>query len=1086
MIISSFTTNTFTGDVGATEFVFTDISTGPNPVIKRLWDFGDGSTLYDLSAATHTYNYPGVYSVRLQVTDTYGANNTSTLSVTADYVVRDAIQIVQIPSTFSKPSIPTPQPFIISVSSAQFADTLYVQLYAANSRSIPHSFVPDKWSYLAPTWRFTDKDYNIVSILPVKANPVYSNSKIVGSTGIAEFYYIDDLGVDLVNGDCALLLTLTLQPSSFYNPTDSQKYVYPSFANSNVTYATIAWQVNNLAPDYLKVTGNYLDGVHNTKWVNKKIPVLVTAHSNINDTVQLSSGSSGILFSYPATNQRGLKSELILSLSGLPTSAYRVENTPLHFQTTDTNNLHTGGYVYANIIPLIPTDQTAVIATVTTSINLTSNSFSKPFGYSIPTFTWVSNPESNKLHRISVVPYTESCSSIKAANSNNNLVEGAVFTANVPLISSTSTSNYNLTGFSGVYGMAIDIREQDLIAADAESDTIYRYSCTGALLSTLRLRISNGSFVASNGSGITTSAGKKLSIGYQDDIALTPSYVSLDRNYNMWVTLFNAVSVLKFDKDFNYLLAAAPGNVYSLTEDGDWLFKPPVVETDRLNNIWVTYAQTLCSALFKYDQYGNMLHKTELPSEYIPVGLAVSPSNGVWVANTLSVTPTGGNLQYYKSDGTLVTTITGFTRPSYIALDRKSNVWFTHGFREVGYINSITYATSSWSLSSNGILDVFQPIPIPNPDAILYKSEDEELGGLTIDALNRLWVIDSQKNVVHMLTADSTTVATASARQIKLLPDSNIGYAPNIKTTNTTVLTSTYYKSAQATGDWSGNRWLQKYGSDDAPLVGVSAPFTVYDYEEQLRIKTVNENFNTADQYKSLALPEHLNSNNTLFDNFFAAVVGNSAPSSYEDMGEKVYERIANFTQQHADVDTCSIDQLLSHCEAIDVSYLKYTADLPAEIKRSLDIFSITKEKLRGTVDNIPIVSESVGQLLNTQTAIITAGKKLFLQSKFNSLYTLITIPTLSGVSVYPLSALDGTGFAQPVSVNYLFYNYSPKYPVTETEELPVYIENVIDWNNINTSLSYNVSSKNDWYGDDGIVEKTFNYLLTKNLFPDT
>jgi PKD repeat protein len=1086
MIAANFSANFTTGIVGCTDFVFTDTTVSTLPVVNYFWDLGDGNVTYNTNAVTHTYTYPGIYNVQLQATDSSGQQSTSVLSVTADYFIRDLIEITQIPPTFSKPGIPTTKPFVVSVTSAQISDTLHIQLFSSNSNSTPYNFVSKKWEFLVPTWRFTDSNHQIITELPVKTTPVYCNSKIVGSTGTAEFYYIDDLGVDPLNGDCALMLTLTLLPSSFYNPTDSPRYIYPSFANSKVTYTTILWQVNPVPPDYLKVTGNYLDKVHPVKWVNKKIPVLITSHSHLTDQVQLSAGQSGILYSHPGTNARGLKTSVDLSLQGVPASAYKVVQPSIHFQSTDANGSYTGGYVYADIIPLEPVTNTAVIATVTSNLNLTATKFSKPFGYSIPTYTWVSNPESNTLHRVTVVPYTESCSAIKAAKNNGSLVDGAMLTTRVPLISSTSTENYNLTGFSGVYGLAVDIREQDLLAADAESDTIYKYNSSGVLLSALKLRISSGGLTLSNGSGIVTSTGSTLAIGYQEDIALTPSYLSIDKNYNIWITLFNSVSVLKFDKDFNYLLAACPNDGYNIIQEDEWLFKPPVAETDKLNNIWVTYAQPLCSALFKYDQFGSVLYKIDLPINSIPVGVAVSPSNGVWVTNTMHSTPTGGNIQYYKSDGTLVNTITGFSRPSYIMLDKDANAWFTHGFRELGYIDSTTYATSSWTLTSNGILDSFKQIPIPNPNIDLYISEDEELGGLTIDALNRLWVIDSQKNIVHLLTTDSTTIATLTGKQIKILPDSIIGYAPNITTAITTVLSSPYYKSAQATGDWSGNRWLQKYGADDAFLTGVSDPFTVYDFNSSFRVKTVDENFNTAKEYKDLALPEHLKSNDFLFDDFFGAVVGNSVPSVNEDLGEKIYERIARFVPQHADLDVCSVEQLISHCNATDVENIEYTHALPAEIKKALDLFSVPKEKIRGVKDSIPIISKSVGKILNTETAILTAGKKIFLQNKFSSDYTLITIPLLSGLTVYPLTALDGTGFAQPITVNYLFYDYVPVYPSTEIEGNAVYIENIIDWNNEYTALSYNLSSKRDWYSETGVVENTFNYLITKNLFPDT
>ena len=91
--------------------------------------------------------------------------------------------------------------------------------------------------------------------------------------------------------------------------------------------------------------------------------------------------------------------------------------------------------------------------------------------------------------------------------------------------------------------------------------------------------------------------------------------------------------------------------------------------------------------------------------------------------------------------------------------------------------------------------------------------EDEELGGLAIDVFNRVWVIDSLNNKTFVFPASATI---DNVRTIKILPDSNIGYFLDLNTGTTEIETNVdSYKSAQATGDWTGNRWYQKYYIQD-------------------------------------------------------------------------------------------------------------------------------------------------------------------------------------------------------------------------------------------------------------------------------
>lgn len=287
--------------------------------------------------------------------------------------------------------------------------------------------------------------------------------------------------------------------------------------------------------------------------------------------------------------------------------------------------------------------------------------------------------------------------------------------------------------------------------------------------------------------------------------------------------------------------------------------------------------------------------------------------------------------------------------------------------------------------------------------------------------------------------------------------------------TSVTVLTSIEQTSIVAqTSALSGTTVLS--------FSGESNNFSVIDFENKNQIKRLNESFNNSKYFKDLALPENLNSNTILFDQFFAAAVGTGYLSANEDLGQTVYERIANFTSNHSDIDTCNIEQLISLAEQTNVTADNYGINFPSEIKRMLDIASIPKSKLWGIPDNTPLFPQSIGTELNTRYDFLTAGTKIILKNKFDGVIDVYMVPMQGNSMVYPLSSFLGYGFLQPVLINYLFYNFDPVYSGN-------YIENVIDWNSESTTLSPNLSTAIDWYGDEGIVEQSFRYFLTKNIF---
>lgn len=1078
---TSFTVSLTSGYVYGTEFVFTNTSTDRS-LHRYIWNLNDNSNFKYSESITHIFEYPGLYNVTLSSIRYDGYIETFTQNISVDYLYRDYISFTEIPDTYSDPGLHTNKPFKIKVVSSQPKQPLNVNLFVANSKSIPYQEIANKkWNFLIPSWKFLDKNKNFITSLSVAPEPIFYNNKVVGVSGTQEFYFIDSISTNDPLKNCPLLITATLQTSSFIFNTDSSVYDYYSYANNKSVTTGITWFINDITPDLLKITGNYIDDIYPLKWVDVKIPIMITYHSNRSLKLPDADNTiSEILFGHPSTNALGSITPLKLNLQDknftpFVSSDQIVENEPLYFQKTDSNVHDIGGYIFTTITSKQSADQATITGYTTAYVDYTdyiNQQFPYPGAYSPQPTVWISNPTRNTLNKITYLPYPNNCEAINYYKENKLLVDGYIKQVNVPSIVSDSTYNYYMSGFSGIYSMAIDPRRYELIAADGELDCIYKFSTEGQLLSTLQL---------STVPGIGNYA--------KSEQGLTPGSLSLDKDYNIWVTLFNSVSVLKFDKNFNFLFVTVPTYLENYDEifDGDFIYKPPVVQTDKENNAWVAYSHPLCSTLVSYDKDGYILTNITLPQYSSPVDLAIDSQNNVWVANSYNTLNPYGSIIQFKNSGELLNFYQGFTRPSYLAIDRDNNIWFTHGIKNIGVINPQTQTQNLWQVNNNESQVTFTPLPSYSYIDDSEFQDDEIIGGFAIDVYNRIWYINSYNNYAWTLSA-TTNLSDLTARAFKIKPDSTIGYYTEITSGTTIIDENNNYKSAQAFGDWTGNQWYQKYTNiltlSARAISGISIPFEISKLQNFYEIRKVNDSFNMSEYFESLAYPEILKNNNTLFNVFLPTVLGTGDNSYYQDIGRTAYEKIANFVINNADIETCNIDKLLNFAEQTATPKLNYDLDLPIQIKNLLDLTSIHKSKLWGQKETVPTLNESLSSVLNPLTDVVTVNSFIVLKNKYDGTLYLVKVPPqlnensvefITEESTYPLSGLQLPDFIQPLFNNYLIYKYAPQYPQN-------FVENIIDWDSEFTTLSPSQSSSKEWFGDNGIVEKNFHYYLLKNL----
>ena len=1108
-----FTTSRSTGYVYETEFVFTKTNLPSYNI--TTWNLGDGTVIYNSSTdqIKHIYQYPGVYKISLSAWSQTGAFEFLDQYIEVDYKCRDAMLITQLPEEWSIIGQKTLQPFVVSLTSAKIDSPISIVLQSVGSDSVPANILFDKWKFLVPTWYFTDAATNQVIDGPVLLStvPIYGeDNKQIAVSATASFYYIDHNPTITEIRTCPIIITATLSTQNFSYPTESLIYPYYSYSNNETVKASTLWHVFDVVPTELKITENFLQNVYSTKWTNIPIPTMVTCRFDPNSLSAYNFGpgiSATDVFRYPQTNELGKKYPLVLSLSGANPRQYTAENhsfvnsyshitsslsSNLYFQKLGKDDTLESGYVFTTITPLTTFNTTTIVAQTTAASQQTalSSTFLFPTSYPLNIKAYISHPFESNINAIELNTATSDCTYVNYFTERGMLAEGQISTIPVPLQQTTNTDNLTLSGFSGVYAVSYNPAKRYLYAADSDLNKIHFYQ-DKQLIRTLELSTAVQSIY-------------NLTTNQLTAIPISPSSISIDKNHNVWIGLFDSSLSLKYNSELTELLgyAAPVSDLQALLnqvdpESEESYKSPSVVEVDQDNNLWVAYAHPLSGSLVKYNSTGTAKLAELLLTNEQPVDIVITKENDIWVAARKS-----NRLWNFSSNG-VTKHILDCLAPSYIAMDKQNNLWVLHGYNLISKIitNTLqeTPSVTTWKVLNNPLFELrqirttyttLQNYPISEINEAL--GGNEIWGGLAIDVLNRVWAIDSETNKAIVFSVSEP----ANAKTVSVIPtaDTNF-YIRNNSTGFVENISTNLVRSAQAVGDWTGNKWYQKFGGNyqDTKISGTSTKFKVLDIDKDgPQLAKINEDFDCAGYFESLALPELLRDNKNLFDSFLGALVGAGGIQN-EEIGRVFYEKIANFTLNHSDIDTAEIPQLVSLLKQLKINASTYGIDFPAEIQRLLNIFSVSLFHLRGIERLDPDFENNIGSLL-TETAYVTAGQYLYVRDRRYSTYQLVQVSPLSSVTqgwlyAYPLSTIEIDGLrgkqtltqvlsttAETIFENYYFFEYNPF-------QKAGYHSNLIDWNNPYTTITYQTSSANEYYKDDGIIELYFNNLLTKRLF---
>ena len=1076
-----------TGYEKATQFAF---SISPSPlssVIDIKWAFGDGgeSTIF---SPTHSYIHEGIYNPKVYIYTSTGIVSAGTSIEIVPFIDESIYFDFVPPPTFAGHY--NRYPFVLHITSKTSETSAhYIDLSAMFSRSYKHQEIENKWGFLRPEWRFLDTLGNIVdriptidTVLQIDGDGNYDpNGTIVGVSGRAEFYFIDDIyNFDLATDNqpfTTIIATLESDEVPAKKDFEKTQTTIAGCANSKST-AFFPYIFQERIPQKLKITENGVQYHVNPKWSDIKTPVVINPIFNSDfpdewvDGIGHSVVYRPIEFFTKYFPIDGTELPITINVSNL-SALFDPYDTKLSL--IDDTGYKTSGYYKGEFITdTISSTDCIISASAILPLPILSSLYVYPI-------LWVSNPEAKNLNTVQYF-YQENLSPATSINLN----KAQIHTFDIPVVESSDYTSLALavTGFHGVYSMAVTpFPDYHVWAADSEKNKIYRYSTHGEMLCSIDLR----------------DVVEKNNLGYLIDKQVSPASIVLDSQKNIWVTLYDTVSALKFDNIGNFLFATTPLSqtgygippnidpqwfadtqfyTSSSIETGDNNFiEPTGIDSDMDDNVWVSYSYFASGYMVKYDLNGNLLNTISFPTSSCPQEIVCDTSNNVWVVLADLILGDSVKVLKYNSNGYLLSSYSGLRQPNNTTIDINQNFWFTFDYDKVGKIDTNSGILTVINLSSK---DVYPYVP----DYWFDKSlniDDTVFDGISTDYRGNVYVLNSLENQIYVL--DQETVAYKDRFMVN---PQGMSYYINESFGPTHPQYNPNNKSLQAQGDWSGFRWINKYGLLELPyfnntqsvyLTGQSQSLNYYK-NNPYSIYKINENFDMSAYIQSMAFMPTLADSTYLLEVFLPSIYGKTTTDS---LGVKSYEKLSNFLINHSDIDTCNLEQLYNLSQMVDMNSDDFQLNYPENIKRLVNLASINESLLWGSLtdkelDITQIVRNSYP--IDTTTFMVTAGIPMILKTKSLGTYRLIQTGEIYDQSTYSIVYL-----ATSLGLDARDWRSSYEFFVGNYWKPQEYSNNIIDWDNSGTNISPVLSSSYfPWNADQGILETMFSYNLFKGL----
>lgn len=284
-------------------------------------------------------------------------------------------------------------------------------------------------------------------------------------------------------------------------------------------------------------------------------------------------------------------------------------------------------------------------------------------------------------------------------------------------------------------------------------------------------------------------------------------------------------------------------------------------------------------------------------------------------------------------------------------------------------------------------------------------------------------------------------------------------------------------------------------------ISGRSTDFNIYPVKGLYTIAKINEDIDLTQKFKDISLQSLFLDNKVLYDEFLGNIFG-TIDSEQTTIGKLTYEKISNFISNNRTLDYSNINSLYSLLEELNIDTLKFSENnyrYPAELSRLIDILSINKTRLFGSVNaynedfdtrgyhNSEIYGINLGSEISIYQTI-TAGQGLVAHERFgNVLKVISTYQPVSAVNSnsYVISSyndswgwglvLPDTGYGAKIKDYYTFYNHIP------TIEGSIK-DSIINFEDTNTTITPSTSSYSNWSQQDGIISNLISNQLYKGL----